>query len=61
MSSTTQNNAIAIRNYIIAATSVMLMSVGLAELFDYSASVARQNRLARSNPFAVELLSQAEN
>lgn len=61
MSSTTQNNAILIRNYIIAATSVMLMSVGLADLFNYSALVSRQNRLDRSNHFAVKLLSQTQN
>lgn len=50
MLSATQNNQV-IRNYIIAAISVILFSVGIADLFNSSARVAKEKRLNNYDRF----------
>jgi hypothetical protein len=50
MLSTTRNNRV-IRNYIIVATSVMFLSVLVADFFDNSIRIARQDRLENYDRF----------
>jgi hypothetical protein len=45
MLSTTPTNSTLIRNYVILAASVMLMSVGLSDLFNSPSRIAQQDRL----------------
>ncbi len=42
---TTTNTATALRNYLILAATVMLMSVGLVDTFTNPSRVAQQDRL----------------
>jgi hypothetical protein len=44
MSSTTQSTVV-IRNYLIAAASVMFMSAGLSDIFNSPHRIAQQDRL----------------
>jgi hypothetical protein len=45
LNATTNNNNQLIRNYIIAATTVMLMSAGVADMFNNPQRLAQQDRL----------------
>ncbi|ACK69931.1 conserved hypothetical protein [Gloeothece citriformis PCC 7424] len=45
LSATPTNNTSFIRNYIIAATTVMLMSVGVADMFNNPQRIAQQEKL----------------
>ena len=60
MLSASQNKQV-IRNYIITATSVMLLSVGVADLFNSPARVAQQDRLDNYGRFvSAGLVSYAQ-
>jgi hypothetical protein len=45
MLSTTTETTTAIRNYIIAAASIVLLSVGVADTFNSPARISQQDRL----------------
>lgn len=45
MFTTATENTTLLRNYLIAAATVMLVSVGVSDLFNNPARVARQDRL----------------
>ncbi|WP_013321963.1 hypothetical protein [Gloeothece verrucosa] len=45
LNTTPNTNNQLIRNYIIAATTVMLMSMGVADMFNNPSRVAQQDRL----------------
>ncbi len=51
LNTTTTNNTSFIRNYIIAATTVMLMSAGMADLFNNPERIAQQTKLDNYTPY----------
>ena len=60
MLSATQNNQV-IRNYVIALVSVMLLSMGLADVYDQPSRVAQQDRLDNYGRFiSAGLVSHAK-
>ncbi len=55
------NNQI-VRNYIIAATSVMLMSMGVADMFNNPQRIAQQAKLEGYAPYiSAGLVSYGKN
>ena len=62
MLTATANPTNILRNYAIAATSVILLSVGLTDMFANPARVAQQDRLdSYGNYISVGLVAQAQN
>lgn len=61
LTATTTNNQV-IRNYVIAAASVMLLSVGVADMFNSPARVGQQERLNGYVPYvSAALVNQAKS
>ncbi len=61
LTATTNNNQV-IRNYVIATASVMLLSVGVADLFNSPARVGQQERLNGYVPYVTAaLVNQAKS
>ncbi len=62
MLSTTSDTTTLIRNYLITLTSVMLLSAGVADMFNNPARIAQQDRLDNYGRFiSAGLVNQAKN
>lgn len=62
LNATSNTNNQIIRNYIIAAASVMVMSMGVADVFNNPTRVAQQDRLDGYAPYiSAGLVSYGKN